>query len=324
MNQQASIAIALAAGIVGGMIAIAGLQPTAFSLPLLVLAPAPVYFAALGWGTRAGVIAAVTATVLGLVWQAPIALAFGGALLFAPAAYAGHLANLAQPNPAGPGMIWYPLSGILLRLMLMLMAGFIVTGLAVGYDQAKISEAFAIMFRDLMADGGATAPSDEVLRSYAETYTSMLPAIFAGMWLLGHVLVLHLSAIATARMGRLARPPEDIAANITLPREALAMPLFGVIGMFFLGSPGIEIAALAAGLGIAGFAMVGLGELHTMTRGRPGRGAILMLSYLLLLVFGFPVFVLAVMGALRALRSNPNNPSIPGPPRGGSSNNQTS
>jgi hypothetical protein len=317
MNNQAMIAIALAAGIVGGLIAIAGLQPTAFSLPLLILAPAPVYVAALGWGTRAGVIAAVTATLLGLVWQAPIALAFGGTLLFAPAAYAGHLANLAQPNTAGKGMIWYPLSGILLRMMLMLLGGFIVTGLAVGYDQAKIAEAFAAMFRDIMADGGATIPSDEDLRRYSETYTSMLPAIFSGMWLLGHVLIMHLSAVLTARMGRLARPAEDIAANIILPKEALAIPLFGIIGMMLLGSPGIEVAALATGLGIAGFAMVGLGVLHTMTRGKPGRGAILMLSYLLLLVFGFPVFVLAVMGAIRALRSNPNNPSMPNMPRGG-------
>jgi hypothetical protein len=317
MNSQATIAIALAAGLVGGMIALAGLQPTAFSLPLLILAPAPVYVAALGWGTRAGVIAAVTATMLGLVWQAPIALAFGGTLLFAPAAYAGHLANLAQPNPAGPGMIWYPLSGILLRLMLMLLGGFIVTGLAVGYDQAKIAEAFAVMFRDIMADGGATVPSDEDLLRYAETYTSMLPAVFAGMWLLGHVLIMHLSAVVTARTGRLARPAEDIAANIGLPKEALAIPLFGIIGMLLLGSPGIEVAALATGLGIAGFAIVGLGELHTMTRGKPGRGLILIVSYLLLLVFGFPVFVLAVMGAIRALRSNPNNPSMPNMPRGG-------
>jgi hypothetical protein len=312
MNRQTAIAIAFAAGMAGGLMSLAGLRPTAFSLPLLIVAPAAIYIASLGWGTVAGIIAAATATGIGFIWHGPAAIAVTGALLFAPAALAGHLANLAQPNPNGQGLLWYPLSDMLFRLMMALFVGFVIAGIAIGYERQEIAGAFSEFFREIMAADGAQPPSDEAIRQTAEAYAAMLPGVISGILLLAHVLVMHFSAVITARSGLLARPPEDLAANISLPKSALAIPGAGLFGIFFLGSPAFEIASLAAGLGIAGFALVGLGELHVSTRGRPARSAILFFSYLLLVVFGFPVFVLAVMGALRTLKGPAQNSLPPG------------
>ncbi len=101
MNKQTVYAIAIGAGIAAGLMAIAGLRPSAFSLPLFIGAPFAVYVASLGWGTASGVIAAVVATGAALLWHGPAAAAVTAGLLFAPAALAGHLANLARPAPNG-------------------------------------------------------------------------------------------------------------------------------------------------------------------------------------------------------------------------------
>jgi hypothetical protein len=317
MNRQTAYAIALGAGIAAGLMALAGLRPSAISLPLLIAAPLPVYVASLGWGTTAGIIAAIVATAAGLLWHGVAAAAVTAGLLFAPAALAGHLANLAQPDPQGKGLIWFPLSGILLRLMGSIGVGFVIAGIALGYEANDVTAAFVGLFREVLtADPGAEIPSEEMLVQSARTYAAMLPAVVPAMWLMAHVLVMHIAAVITARSGLLARPPEDIAANMRLPSAALAVPALGLAGMMMLPSPGYEISAIAAGVGIAAFALSGIAELHVVTRGRPSRGIVLFFAWLTLVVFGFPVFVFAAMGVARSLRAAPSNlppPGTPGP-----------
>lgn len=310
---QAAIFIAIAAGLASGLMAIAGLRATPFALPLLIIAPAAVYIASLGWGTIAGLVAAVAASALGLFWHGPAALAVVAGLLFAPAALAGHLANLAQPDAVRGGLSWFPVSQVLLRLMGALGAGFVIAGLAMGYEAASVIDAFEALFAEVMkANPDGAAPDGELVKQSAAFYAAMLPAVVPGMWLLAHVLVMHFAAVVTARSGLLARPPEDIAQTAGLPRLALAIPLLGIAGMAAFASPYYEIAAIATGLGVAGFGLVGLAELHLSTRGRPSRQMILFFSYLLLIVFGFPILVLAVTGAVRCLR----RPAVMPPPNG--------
>ncbi len=313
MNRQTIYLTAIGAGIAAGLMALAGLRPSAISLPLLIAAPLAVYVASLGWGTAAGIIAAVVASCLALVWHGPVALAVTAGLLFAPAALAGHLANLAQPSGNGPGLIWYPLSGILLRLMLSIGVGFVIAGAALDYSASEVTGAFVGLFRELMtANPDATMPPDDMLQQSAQTYAALLPAVVPAMWLMAHVLVMHVSAVITRRSGLLARPPEDIAANVRLPSSALIIPLAGIAGMMMAPSPLYEICAVATGVGIAGFALSGIGELHLVTRGRPARQVVLFFAYLTLIIFGFPVFVFAAMGVARSLKPAPASQ----PPRG--------
>lgn len=318
MNRQTVYAIAFGAGIAAGLMSLAGLRPSAISLPLLIAAPLPVYVASLGWGTAAGVVSALVATAAALLWHGVAAAAVTAGLLFAPAALAGHLANLAQPHPQGQGMIWFPLTGILLRLAGSIGAGFVIAGVALGYHPDDVTSAFVGLFREVLAtDPGAAVPDEALLEQSARTYAAMLPAVIPAMWLMAHVLVMHIAAVITARSGLLARPAEDIAANLRLPKAALAIPLLGVAGMAMLPSPAYEISAIAAGVGIAAFALSGIAELHVVTRGRPARGIVLFFSWLTLLIFGFPVFVFAAMGVARSLR--PANTTQPPPGASGPS-----
>jgi hypothetical protein len=313
MSRQAIIGIAIAAGLASGLMAAAGFRPTPLAMPLLIGAPLAVYIASLGWGPVAGSIAALGGSAVVLGWHGPEALVIASGLLFVPAAVAGHLANLAQPAPSGSGMIWYPLPMLLLRLMAVLALGFIASGIVMGYEPQSVIEAFKQIFREIMAsDPALEMPSDELIARNAAAYAAMLPAVVPGMMLLAHVLVMHFAAIIASRSGLLARPAEDLATTFVLPRFALAIPLAGFAAMVALPHPAYEIAAIAAGLGTAAFALGGLAELHRATRGRPGRQALLAIAYLTLVVFGFPVLIFAVMGAVRTLRRAPQSPS--GPP----------
>ena len=314
MFKQRTLAIAIIAGLAAGLMALAGLRPSPIAMALLIAAPAAIYIASLGWGNLAGVVAAAIAASAALAWHGAPGFVIAGGLLFFPAALAGHLANLGQPDAAGKAMIWFPLSGILLALMAAIGIAFVVAGFALDYQPAAVSIAFKALFKELIAaNAGLEVPPEAMLEQSAAAYTKMLPAVIPGVWLLVHVLVMHFSAMITARSGLLARPAEDIAANTRLPAAALVIPLAGLAGMAILASPFAEICAVAAGIGIAGFALTGIAELHLKTRGWPGRAATLFFAYFLLIVFGLPAIIFAIMGAARSLRNPVQNrpPSAP-------------
>ena len=315
MTKQASTwIIALLAGVAGGLMALAGFNAGNMAVFLLFTAPTAVYIAALGWGPMAGLVAALVATGVSYYDSSIAGPAASGALLFLPAAWAGHLANLARRDAISPNggetTVWFPLSGILLRLMLALTAGFIVTGWAMGYSGARVAAAFSeIMGEAFEANPELGVPTSELLERRAATYATLIPLVIPAIWLMMQVLVMHVSAVIVRQSGRLARPAEDIAATVNLPLEALTLPLAGIAGMTVLSGPAFDIAAVATGIGIAGFGLVGLAELHFVSRGRPGRGVMLFISYLVLILFYFPMLVFAIIGARRAIRNR--KPPLP-------------
>jgi hypothetical protein len=89
----------------------------------------------------------------------------------------------------------------------------------------------------------------------------------------------------------------------------------GLVFSQFQGFPGLVGTAVAGGLLMA-FALQGLALVHDATRGRPARGLVLSLTYMLTLVLGYlflPAFALVGMldTALpirRALRPPPPPP----------------
>lgn len=312
--QTKTLAIGLFAGVAAGLMAAAALRPGAFVLPMLFAAPAAIYIASLGWGTIAGALAAIAGATVAAFMSGPQAAVVVTALFFAPAAWAGHLANLAQPSADGRGLLWFPLSGILLRLAAALIAGFIVTGVALGYAPAEIEPALRQLLAEIVTAGGGVV-DDAAIEASARAYIALLPAVVPGMWLMLHVLVMHLSAIVTARSGVLARPAEDIASTLALPPAFVGVAAAAGGGMIVLSWPAYEIAALVFGVGVAALALVGLAQVHLNSRGKPGRVLLLTLTYAILVVFGFPALVLAVFGAIRSMRGPVSPPSPPALPK---------
>lgn len=321
MKQIPTWAIVLLAGAAGGLMAIAGIGAGMLGFLLLLAAPMSIYITALGWGPVAGFVAAGIATAISSYDGSISSVVSTGTLLFLPAAWAGHLANLARPAPDGHGMVWYPLSSILVRLMLALVAGFILTGWMSGLSAARFATVLTELMRALVERNPELQPANEAdIARAAMLYAALLPLVMPTLWLLLHVLVFHGAAAITRQSGRLARPADDIAATAGLPIEALVIPVAGIAAMFALPSPGYDIGALLTGIGIAGFGLIGLAELHLVTRGRQGRGLLLFVTYLLLILFTvMPLAFLAVWGAIRVLRRRPTPPPRP-PARQGPGN----
>ena len=300
------------AGIAAGLMALAGVHSSSFAFILMFSAPLTIAIASLGWGPVAGAIACVVAVVI-VATQTQLEMAVATAtLLFLPAAWAGHLANLAQPSPDNRQMIWFPLSGILFRLMIILFIGFVITGWISGFSAEKAAAAFGELLKE-MARNEPELPQlpDDAIEQNSRLFAGVVPIVVPAVFLMAHVLVLNLAAMITRASGKLPRPRDDIAATATLPQIALAVAPVGLIAMGMLASPLYEIGGVLAGLGIAGLGLIGLADMHFSMRGKPGGNLAIFISWMALIVLTLPLVLFSLFGAWRVIRgTNTTQPPV--------------
>jgi hypothetical protein len=305
MNRSiAIVAVGALSGLAAGLMALAALTAGPGAALLLLASPLTVAIAALGWGTLAGAVAVAAGTAALAASVGALAAGVVSALLFAPAAWGGHLANLARP--AGAGVEWYPLPALLWRLAAAVAVATLAAGALIGYTRAQAGVTIIQLLQEFQArHPDIAAPAPEAMEGVAALYAAVIPFAVPAMWLLVHAAILGLGQRIVRASGRMARPAEDIAAHAGLPRAAALCALPAIGAMFLLPSPGYEIAAVLAGTGVAALGLVGLAEIHLVTRGRPGRGAILFLCYAALAFAGLVLAAFAGLGLIRALRAAP-------------------
>jgi hypothetical protein len=111
-----TILVGLVSGVASAALSTALVSGSAFSIFLFMFAPMPILIAALGWRHHAGLIGAITGTLL-LFTLLGFGTARGYALSVAlPAWWLAYLALLGQPlDPAQPekGFAWYPIGRLL-------------------------------------------------------------------------------------------------------------------------------------------------------------------------------------------------------------------
>lgn len=313
MNQP--LLIGLLAGIAGGLMVLAAFNAGLLAFILLFAAPAAVYIASMGWGTIAGLVAAIIATALAGFFGAPSLAVMTGLLLFVPAAWVGHLVNLGQPADNGSGIFWYPLSAILLRLMSALTLGFLIVGFSFGYSTELFVNAFVDLMKQLAEANPELPPIDEdQMMVQAAGYARLLPILVPCIWLLFHVLTAFVAANVTRRSNLLARGPEDVAATVNLPFEAAGFMAAGLIGTLFLSGSAALAGGVFLGIAIGGYALIGLAQLHYRTRSNPARGMLIGVAYAMIVLFTVPLFIFSVMGLIRSLSQNRSGPSAPNSP----------
>src|SRR3954452_17723956 len=108
-------AIGIGAGLVSALLFGVVITGSPLAMLLSVIAPIPIFIAALGWNHRCGLIAAgagALAVGLALTTAGGVAFAFGWGL---PAWWLAYLALLGRPAPDG-AMEWYPTGRLLLRI----------------------------------------------------------------------------------------------------------------------------------------------------------------------------------------------------------------
>jgi hypothetical protein len=313
--------IAAGAGLVAAALFASAATATALAGILFYLAPLPICLAGLGWGSAAGLIAALSGSlVVGLVLGPVAGLAFAAAVGL-PLAALCYLALLARAPAGGApqaALEWYPvgrlagwaavISGALAALLILL----------IGYDAESYRETIKELLqhstlKDLDKDG--TLFTEETIGSLSGILARALPAAFAIVWQCIALFNLWLAGIIVEASGRSLRPWPQL--------DALELPGFVFLGFvaalvlsFLPGILGL-IATGFAGAFLFAYVLQGLAVLHAYSRGMPFRSLLLVTVYLGMLLLGWVAIAVAILGLgepifrLReraAARGTPPNP----------------
>jgi hypothetical protein len=282
---------------------------------LFYLAPLPIMIAGLGWSHWAALIAALTAALA-------LGVAFGSVFFFAflagagiPAWWLGYLAMLARPVAAGTGngqagpsqasLEWYP-PGRLIVWAAVLAALIVVVAIPnFGLDAESFRAGLrSALSRMLQVETGA--PSDQPLSlpgvsnatRLIDFMVEVIPPAAAILATITNVLNLWLAARIVKFSGRLTRPWPDLSA-MTFPPAIAATLAIAVLLSFFGGLVGIIAGVLSASLLIA-YGVLGFAVLHDITRGISSRAFVLGGVYASVIVFGWPVLALCLLGLVDA------------------------
>ncbi|KQQ91262.1 hypothetical protein [Aureimonas sp. Leaf324] len=298
--QFSALPIGLVAGVAAALLFAGVVTQSPGAVVLALAAPVPIFIASLGWGSRAGFIAAATSAVAIAAFMGSflsgITMLLGSAL---PAAAVGHMAGLARPRNDGAGLDWYPVSRLLFAILCIAAATCVVLGLLMSYDAAGLE---AAVTQALLSQPDGTIAAEQEIRSFVQLVVSAIPFVQPIISVLTWIGCLYVAAAITRISGRLPRPKDDVPTVTALPRVALPIFALGLAASFAPGTVGMLGAVLTGAFGM-GFTLVGLAAMHRRTRGRPARGLVLFSAYGAIILLFIPLFAFLVLGVFDTARN---------------------
>jgi Predicted membrane protein (DUF2232) len=304
----AIVLIAIAAGSASALMFASIISGALISLLLFYLAPLPLMVAALGWGPLSATVGGIVAAIgLGAIFGLPYCIAFAVTIAL-PAWWLGHLALLGRPitsgastgngaSPVAPDLEWYPVGRILLWTSGFAALTTMAALLTLGTDPAAINGALRrgllrmLGPREMASTGEAEQWIDAVV-----TIAPVAAAIVAMMTL---TLNLWLAAKITATSGRLHRPWPDLKSAALPPMTLVALCV--AIAFCFAGGLLAILALIVTAALMVAYALTGFAVLHTLTLALKSRALWLGCTYAIMLVFGWPVLAMVVLGLADAI-----------------------
>jgi len=288
----------IGAGAAGALLFASIASGSLLSLVLFYLAPLPIMIAALGWTHLAAMIATAGATLaLAAVFGGVFALAFfAGAGL--PAWWLGYLAMLARPagHNGSATLEWYPPGRIVLWAASLAAALVCMAIMAFGMDlesyRAGLGGALDKLIQ-IRNDDGSVRPTG-TRGPLIEFLVLAIPPAAAVLTTITHIFNLWLAGRVVKFSGLLKRPWPELP-SMTFPPLAAGALALAAIGSFTGGLPGIMCGAIAAALLMA-YGVLGFAVLHVVTRAVRARPFVLGGTYGAVIVFGWPVLALCLLG----------------------------
>jgi hypothetical protein len=304
----AIILIAIAAGSASALMFASIISGALISLLLFYLAPLPLMVAALGWGPLCATIGGIVAAIgLGAIFGLPYCIAFAVTIAL-PAWWLGHLALLGRSvtggvspgngaPPVAPDLEWYPVGRILLWISGFAALTTMAALLTLGTDSAAITGALRRGLLRIL--GPAEVASTGETEQWIDAVVTVAPAAAAIVAMMTLTLNLWLAAKITATSGRLHRPWPDLK-SAALPPMTLAALCVAIAFCFSGGLLAILAQIVTAALMVA-YALTGFAVLHTLTLALKSRALWLGCTYAVMVVFGWPVLAMVVLGLADAI-----------------------
>jgi hypothetical protein len=296
--------IGIGAGAAAALLFASVTSGTLLSIPLFYLAPLPIMIAGLGWSYWAALTAALTgALALGVIFGAVFVFAFlAGAGV--PGWWLAYLAMLARPAGGHEGPLeWYP-TGRVVAWAAILAALLVVVAIPnLGTDgesfRAGLHDALARMLRvqtGAPADTPLTLPGGTDPERFINFLVSVIPATAAVLATLTNLFNLWLAGRVVKFSGRLTRPWPQISA-MRFPPMLTAALVLAIALSFADGLIGVVGSIFSASLLMA-YGALGFAVLHSITQGMNSRPFLLAGTYLVVLMIGWLVLALCLLGVL--------------------------
>jgi hypothetical protein len=304
----AIVLIAIAAGSASALMFASIISGALISLLLFYLAPLPLMVAALGWGPISATIGGISAaTGLGAIFGLRYCIAFAVTIAL-PAWWLGHLALLGRPathgassgngaSPVAPALEWYPVGRILLWITGFAALTTMAALLTLGTDAATITGAMRGGLLRII--GTRDAASTGETERWIDALVTIAPVAAAIVAMMTLTLNLWLAARITATSGRLHRPWPDLK-GAALPPMTLAALCVAVAFCFTGGLLSILAQIVTSALMMA-YVFIGFAVLHTLTLALKSRALWLGGTYAIVVVFGWPVLAIVVLGLADAV-----------------------
>lgn len=321
------LGIGFLAGLVSALLFGVLLKATPLAIVLYLLAPLPILIAGLGWSHKAA-LAAVASGSLALALGVSTYLGIAFALYLAlPAWWLAYLALLGRPNADG-SLEWYPVGRLLAWIAGTAALAFVAIAVVASPNYESFRTQLSAMTKRVVqaqmqgrglpapqkpaekpAEPGGTpptsetppdqpskdAPTNELQSEVAEALVTIAPGLAAQGLAILLTFYLWLAGRIVQVSGRLMRPWPDIPST-AMPRQILLV-FAGAIALALVpGYAGVLGTALIGSF-CAAFALQGLAAFHDRSRGRPGRGALLVGLYIILFITqGLALVALTLFG----------------------------
>ncbi|HYC16888.1 MAG TPA: DUF2232 domain-containing protein [Pseudolabrys sp.] len=298
--------VAIGAGLAAALLFASVISGTLLSIPLFYLAPLPIMITGLGWGHWVALAAALTgASTLGIVFGVVFLFAFLAGAGF-PGWFLGYLAMLARAtsdNSHQQTLEWYPTGRLVVWAAILAALVVIVAIPNLGTDgesfRAGLHDALVRMLRlpnGASIDTPLALPGGADPERFINFLVAIIPATAAVLATLTNLANLWLAGRVVEFSGRLARPWPQLSAMHFPPLLAIVLAI-AIALSFGGGLIGIIARVVSASLLMA-YGVLGFAVLHAITQGMNARAFLLTGTYLAVLLIGWVVLALCILGVL--------------------------